>query len=223
MSITITCPGCLKRFKVSDKFAGKKGPCPQCKTVIQIPTKEEDVVVHAPETKGPSGASGRPVLKPIEREESKVSPALIAIGAVVALAVLAVAWIMRSPDGDIAPPILWIGAIGIAPALVWLGYATFRDAELEPYRGRHLWTRIGICAAVYAGLWGVYALIVGYLFPGDTLEIYQLLFIVPPILIVGAVCAYACLDLQFSVALIHYGLYLAVTVMLRLVLGMNAF
>src|SRR3990170_650254 len=27
MSIIIVCPGCGKRFKVSDKFAGKIGPC----------------------------------------------------------------------------------------------------------------------------------------------------------------------------------------------------
>lgn len=37
MPILVTCPGCKAQFNVSDKFAGKQGPCPKCKAVISIP------------------------------------------------------------------------------------------------------------------------------------------------------------------------------------------
>ena len=63
MPINVTCPGCLKRFSVADKFAGKKGPCPKCKKIITIPKKEDEVVIHAPEHSeaGAIGAGGRHV------------------------------------------------------------------------------------------------------------------------------------------------------------------
>ncbi len=78
MAIQIICPGCHKRFKVSDKFAGKTGPCPQCKTSIKIPLKSEEVVVHAPEEFGPKGDSGEAVLKPIARQETRLTAPMIA-------------------------------------------------------------------------------------------------------------------------------------------------
>ena len=65
MPINVTCPGCLKRFSVADKFAGKQGPCPKCKKIITIPKKEDQVVIHAPDHSeaGAVGAGGRHVLK----------------------------------------------------------------------------------------------------------------------------------------------------------------
>ncbi len=42
MPIQVTCPGCLKRFTVADKHAGKQGPCPACKKPITIPKLEEE-------------------------------------------------------------------------------------------------------------------------------------------------------------------------------------
>ena len=35
MAIDVTCPSCHTRFQVSDKFAGKSGPCPKCKNTIR--------------------------------------------------------------------------------------------------------------------------------------------------------------------------------------------
>ena len=93
MSIIVVCQNCLQRFKVSDKFAGKKGPCPKCKTILRVPLKEEEVKVHSAEEtqQGPRGKSGELVLKPIAREKTQLGKGTwIAIGAgVVALPVLA--------------------------------------------------------------------------------------------------------------------------------------
>ena len=66
MPIQVTCPNpkCLTRFSVADKYAGQKGPCPKCKTVITIPKKEDEVVIHTPvhSEAGGADASGRKVL-----------------------------------------------------------------------------------------------------------------------------------------------------------------
>ena len=75
MSIQVTCPGCLKRFSVSEKFAGQKGPCPKCKTVIEIPKLGDEVVIHGGEEFDHAGrdAHGKLIGKPILRIRSGVT------------------------------------------------------------------------------------------------------------------------------------------------------
>ncbi len=81
MAIQVTCPGCLKRFKVSDKFAGRKGPCPNCKAELQIPRADEKVVIQEPDefVSGGKTSAGRLDIKPIARRDTKVSP-VVAVG-----------------------------------------------------------------------------------------------------------------------------------------------
>ena len=95
MSILVICPGCKKQFQVSDQFAGKSGPCPHCKTVIKVPAKQEQVVVHTPEQfgSGGRGAGGKLALKPIARLEGRLHGSTIALIAAAAVLVLAVAWL----------------------------------------------------------------------------------------------------------------------------------
>jgi hypothetical protein len=164
MSIPVVCPGCLKRFNVSDKFGGKKGPCPSCKTVISIPEKKDEVVVHAPEEFGPKGVSGEAVLKPIQREETRFS--MVSIVTTVALAVLIplVAVALRFSglldSSPLRELILGGGAFLVAPPIVLIGYTFLRDVELEGYRGKPLMLRVLICSVIYAVLWGVYLYVV---------------------------------------------------------------
>lgn len=223
MAIPVICPGCKKSFNVSDKFAGKQGPCPQCKTIIKVPEKAEEIVVHAPEGFGPKDTKGRAVLKPIARKETKVSPLLTAIILVTSVAVLAVAWMFRSPTGDVPVLLLVLGALALAPPLAWAGYTFLRDDELEPFRGKELWVRVVICSAVYAGLWGLVALVTGYVLGGDQLEVIHMVFVAPVMIGIGAFAAFASLDFEFGMAAIHCSLYLLVTVVLRLILGLSAF
>lgn len=223
MPIPVVCPGCQKRFNVSDKFAGKKGPCPHCKTVIQVPEKIEEVVIHAPEGFGPKDAAGRAVLKQIARKETKVSPLLTAVILVAILIVLAVAWMFRSPKGDVPMLLLVVGAVALAPPLAWAGYTFLRDDELEPYSGKELGLRVLACSAVYALLWGLVALVTGYVLGGDRVEVIHMVFIAPVMIGIGSFGAYVSLDLEFGTAAVHCSLYLLVTVTLRLILGLDAF
>ncbi len=223
MPIDVTCPNpkCRTRFRVSEKFAGKEGPCPKCKQSIKVPELTEQVVVHAPDQFGPKDQKGRAVLKPIGRTDAKMSPAmLVAIMAAVCVA-LVVALVLRSYEGQVPLAILAIGAVVLAPPLVVGGYSFLRDDELEPYRGMALWVRVAICSIVYAALWAVFAWVPGLAFHLESLELFHLLFIIPPIAALGAIAALATLDLDFGSALIHYGFYVLVTAVLCIIMGIS--
>jgi hypothetical protein len=219
MAIEVTCPGCKKKFRVSDQFAGKKGPCPSCKTIITIPEKGPEVVIHAPETEGPKGVSGQPVLRPIFREETRLTPVML--GAIIGGAVLALiaALMMRVifPDHNIPRVVLALGAILVAPPLVLGGYGFLRDQELEPYRGTEMLVRVLSCSAVYVLIWGLYAWIPPYL--ELEVEPLHLTFILPVMVVIGAFAAFVSLDLDFGNGAIHYGLYLLVTILLCFLAG----
>ncbi|MGM0489500.1 MAG: hypothetical protein ACQESR_22405 [Planctomycetota bacterium] len=187
--------------------------------MIQIPGKEDEVVVHAPEQYGPKTASGVAVLKPISREETKMS-AVMVVGIISGVFLVLIAALLLRGLEEIPAWLLGLGAFLLAPPVVWSGYAFLRDDELEPHRGRYLAIRVLACSVVYSLLWGAYVYLprVFYL---DELEVFHLLFIMPPILIVGAFAAFAALDLDFGTGLIHYSFYLLVTVTLCFVMGLD--
>jgi hypothetical protein len=223
MAISVVCPGCKKRFSVSDKFAGQKGPCPSCKATIQIPEKAEEVVVHAPEGFGPADSAGRAVLKPIFRQETTFSPAIgVSIGGA-ALLVLLIAIYLRSYAGDVPMWLLGLGAVVLGPPLALGGYTFLRDDELEPYRGTSVLVRSLICGLGYALLWGIYAILLFYVNEGDPFEIFQMAFLTVPLVLAGAGIAYVTFDIEFGSGVIHYALYLLVTVSLRLIMGLSAY
>jgi chromate transport protein ChrA len=223
MPINIVCPGCRKRFAVSEKFAGQQGPCPNCKTAISIPKQEDEVVVHAPEDFGVAkDSSGKKVIEPILREETRFSAKWTVVIVVGVIAVFAMAFVVgRSSDEDVPRLLQGLVAIVIAPLLVIAGYSFLRNDELEPYRGWQLALRVAACALVYAFLWGAYAWVQAQL--GIDVEAYQLVFVAPPVLLIGAFAALTSLDLDFTSGMIHYGMYLIVTVLLRWVAGMSPF
>ena len=220
MAIRVTCPGCHKRFKVSDQFAGRSGPCPNCKTVIRIPTKDEEVKLHGPEGFG-AGVRGAMTTKPILREETTLQPVFLLSVAVGTLLVLIVTAILGRADffGQQTVFRSTIALLLVSPPLVIAAYSFLHHEEdLDPYRGKALYIRAGICAAVYIGLWGVYGFVAGRYVTG---ELWQWLFVAPPFLVAGGLVALACLDLDFGSGFFHYCFYLFVTVLLRWLAGLG--
>jgi hypothetical protein len=222
MPIQVTCPGCLKRFTVNDKFAGKSGPCPSCRKVIKIPDKSEEVVIHAPEPSGPKDSGGKSVLKPLRRKEVKLSmPVLLGAG-IASFIVFGLALGIRLTGQ--APPsaLLVVGAILLAPPLVLVGYWFLRDDELEGYSGRELLIRCGICAVAFAASWLIFTYVPMYLtgeksvadVPGS-----YMLFTIPIMVVIGTFVSVGSLELEFTQAALHYLLYLAVTLILALTMG----
>jgi predicted Zn finger-like uncharacterized protein len=219
MPIAVVCPGCQTQFRVSEKYAGKKGPCPKCKAVITIPTASAvpEVKIHEPEqfASGGKDATGKLVTKPIPRPKVRFKPKLAAAAAVAVVVVLLVAWLLRAQFAAIVPLQL-AGLLAVSPPLVIAGYLFLRsDEDLQPYRGRVLWIRAAVCTAVYVALWIGFELI-----PRDLLtEYWSLAYVVPPFLIAGAVAALASLDLDFGSAFFHYCFYVLATIGLRLAAG----
>ena len=222
MSINVVCPGCKKRYTVSEKFAGQKGPCPHCKTILSIPGIDEQVVVHAPEGAGPKDSAGRAVIQPILREETRFSAQNAAIVGGSVVLVLALALLLRAAEDDARRMLARVGAVVLAPPLVLAGYTFLRNSELEPYRGQDLYIRVAACAAAYAFLWGAYAWI-AWVWEVPHFEIWQLLVIGVPAVLAGGFAAYASLDLDYLVGIVHYGLYLIVTVLLSFVASVQVF
>ncbi|OHB80409.1 MAG: hypothetical protein A2V98_19715 [Planctomycetes bacterium RBG_16_64_12] len=220
MAIRVTCPGCHKRFRVSDQFAGKSGPCPQCKAIIRVPTKDEEVKIHGPEGLG-AGVRGVTTAKPIARIETKLSPVAAASISAATLVVLIVTAVLGhagffQDDGLLKSA---IGLLLVSPPLVIAGYSFLRDDEdLSPYRGLALYVRAGICSAAYMALWGIYAYVAGQYLTG---ELWTWVYVAPPFFVVGGLAALASLDLDFGSGFFHYCFYLAVTVLLRFLAGMG--
>ena len=222
MSIIVVCRSCHQRFKVSDKFAGQKGPCPKCKKVIYVPKPEEQVKIHTPEhsEEGARGKSGQLVLKPIAREDTQLPTWAIVTIAVGTLAVLILALSLRGIDESAKQIMASFGAVILAPPLVFFGYAFLRDAELQPYRGLWLWIRVPICSALYVVCWAVY----GYLVPDSLVdELWKWAFLGPAFGVAGATVAFACFDLEFGNGFFHFTFYVGVTGMLGLMMGLNVF
>lgn len=226
MAIQVTCPGCLARFSVGDQFAGKKGPCPKCKEVITIPSAEEAVVIHAPTPEGPTDSKGRSVLKTVKRKDTAFDPLVATgVGGVVLLTLLA-AFLLRGQEVANGWPVLAGGAVLLGPLVAWSGYAFLRDQELEPHRGANLWLRSAICGVVFALGWGVYVLIASQL--GETdwrvvgLLTWQMGFAGVVAIGVGALGAFASLDLEPVMATLNCALYFVITIALRAIMALDA-
>lgn len=219
MPIQVVCSGCKSRFSVSDQFAGRTGPCPKCKKPISVPAAPvKAVVIHEPEAPVASSAgTGRVPTAPIVSREKPLSRLVIAAvagGAVVALLAALAARFTWGPG--LAPAwFLALGAAALALPCVLVGYAIARERELEPYRGRPLFLRALICAAVYALLWGVR----GFIPAEMTTEMWQWLYIAPLFFGAGALASLATLDLEWAAAVAHYSLYVLCTSALRWVAG----
>lgn len=227
MPIRITCPGCHTRFSVAEKFAGQTGPCPKCKQKITIPKPEDEVIIHAPEHSeaGAIGVGGRHVLKTYKRQDTKFQP-LIFTGVIgFVLVALMIALVLRS-TGEVDWWVTVTGAVLLGPPLAWAGYTFLRDPELEGYGGTGLVLRSLACGLVYALLWGVYLYVAPYIGGPSALEkgmeIYQLVILGGMVLGIGTFAAYVSFDLDPGSAFFHCALYFGITVLLRLVAGLNA-
>ncbi len=226
MAIDVTCPSCLTRFQVSDKFAGKSGPCPKCKKTIKVPEKKAEVVIHAPEVSGPKDSTGAAVLKPLARQEVRLTTTQIIaiVGSVIV--VVALAAVLRTQSKDIQNLAAILGSVLLGPPLAFAGYTFLRDDELEPYRGKEVLLRSLACGVAFAAIWGAYWLVFAYWYDFKPLKTgepnWTAVGIAVPIMIaVGSFAAQASFELELVMGSLHYALYLISTVLLRFIMGMD--
>lgn len=220
MPIRVTCPGCHTRFNVSEKFAGKKGPCPKCKKQIEVP--KEEIKIQEPENFGPKDQSGRGVLKPIFRQEATVSPVQIVliVASIVLFFVVALMIRLMVDDKQSFPWFVAIAAAAIlAVPLAFAGYTFLRDSELAPLTGKDLWLRLAVCGVVYVLLWA--AMPISFYTWGSEWGITTWVSAFVVMIGLGAVTAMGALDLDFVMGALHYGLFLVACVIGRWIAGLG--
>ena len=208
MPIPVTCPGCLKRFSVADKFAGKQGPCPSCKKTITIPKLEEQVVIHARSFRSRARRSRR---TPRTQNVQKVGHEVSAVGVHGChrlRAGRAPHCARNSQFGPAGVLAQVLGAIMLGPPLAWAGYTFLRDPELEAHHGGQtidhslnclrprLRSSLGVFVFLGARFFGDDALKKG-------LEIWQMIVLILPIFCTGTLAAYASFDLDPGSAFFH--------------------
>ena len=219
MPIQVVCPGCKARFTVSDQFAGRTGPCPKCKQPIKVPAPAvQAVTIHEPEAPvATSTGTGRIPTAPLKNTERPVSQLQFWLTGLSAVFAVAAAFLARLAWGPGRAPGWALAAAALA--LAWpcavVGYRLMRDRELEPWRGRPLLIRTLMCAAVYAGLWGLR----GFVPAEMTSEMWQWIYIGPIFFAIGGLGAFATLDLDWGAAVAHCSLYVIVTAFLRWLAG----
>lgn len=215
MAIFVVCPGCRTRFNVSDKFAGKSGPCPKCKTVIQIPKLSEQVVIHEPEQFASGGRTqaGKLATKPIARPSLEINA--VATAAVIGtILVLAVGTFVLGRASAFENPIARIvGLMIVTPLLAAGGYSFLHsEDDLFPLQGRRLYARAALCAAGYLVIWAGFEWMRGIVI---TPEIWTWVVFASPLFLVGGFVAYLTMDLDYGNGLLHFALFVLVTVLLR--------
>ena len=115
-----------------------------------------------------------------------------------------------------------VGAIAVAPPLVWAGYQFVQDSELAPYVGPELRNRVLICSLLFAALWLIYTFLPTYLFdlknPNEMSWVFfGIIFSV--MLVIGAFVSVATFELEFTSGLAHVGLYLIASIVLAVIAG----
>jgi hypothetical protein len=229
MPIPVVCPGCRKSFKVSDKFAGLTGACPNCKGKITVPAKGEEIKVHTPEQFGTGGRSttGQLVLKPISRRITRLDAkkALIIGGAIVGtlLATLIGRWLGLFGDEGPLQGYLFcgLGLLVVSPPLAFAAYTFLRDDEMEPFPPKELYIRAASCAAAYVVLWAAFAYVASPSMGLLTAEAISWLVVAPPFFIIGTLVANVAMELEYGSAFLHYSFYLLMTLALRWVAGIS--
>lgn len=222
MPIAVTCPSCLTRFSVSDKYAGKSGPCPKCKGTIKIPEKSDEVVIHAPEDKSPKDTRGRSIFKPIRREEVKLSlPVILSatLGTIVVFGIALGFGVSKTP-----PPALLVALAVplLALPIVVGGYWFLRDDDLEGYSGKELWIRCAICAFVFSLGWALYAWVPSFVnHHASMTEVtnLEMLVMIALMIVLGTVAAVLCFELEVPQGIGLYMLYFILTFLLAWVSG----
>ncbi len=223
MPIQVTCPKCHTRFKVSEKFAGQKGPCPKCKEVIKVPKAEEEVVIHAP-VSGPVDGKGRQILKPLKRKDNKFSTLqlLTMVGSIIAFLIGAL-FVQFSVEDKLGMP-MWMMVVPmaiVAPMVAYGAYNILKDQELDSFVGQELWLRVVICGAIYALLWAAMPL-AKYAF-GDRYDTGSWILALIGMLGVGGATGMLSFDFDYTMGLIHYGLFLGLCLIARVLAGIGVF
>jgi hypothetical protein len=212
----------MKRFQVSDRFAGQKGPCPNCKTIIEIP--KAAVVIHGIEPASPySGGNLRTKripIKPLERIVDDFDVKHAAVYAASAFGVFLAAVIVGLLSLSVGTRSV-LGLFGLLVSVYPLslfGYQVLRDHEqLFIYTGVDLHRRTGLTALGYVILWIIFEYFLQYTNAfGAVSVLYFAAFAV-----FGMFLALLVLEIPLGNALMHFLIFAVPIILLRYLSGLD--
>jgi hypothetical protein len=198
-----------------------RGPCPNCGTVISIPT--ESVKIQSAEgTEQGNEKKRRLLLRPIQRFDLEFNPVqakyyALGVGGVLlltfALGCIPMYAVLRSIFGT-------LGLCLIAFPLTLFGYQTLRNREqMFAFTGEELCRRAGIVAAGYVILWlGLEYFLAVTRAGGVVGGLYFAAFAV-----LAALLAHPLLVMELGSAFLHYCVFGFSVVLLRFLLGFGWF
>ena len=212
MSIHVICPGCMTQFEVSDRFAGKKGPCPKCGHIIEIPKVNVTIVSPDELVVGGKKVQNPDLIRPIEQKSYSFTASAVIVNLTVLTAVLAVALIFHFVHAPfLAVPVGIALVLAVAYPLMKYGYMTFRDPnDLEIFLGGQLGKKSILGAAVLLALWLVYELVLLYMNPGGMALAYLI-----PVAVFAAFVPVVIFDMDFSDSLAVAVVFLLAIILLR--------
>ncbi len=202
----------MTQFEVSDRFAGKKGPCPKCGHIIEIPkanvtiVSPDELVVDGKKVQNPDH------VRPIEQKSYSFTASAVIVNLAVLTAVLAVALVFHFVHAPfLAVPVGIALVLAVAYPLMKYGYMTFRDPnDLEIFLGGQLGKKSILGAAVLLALWLVYELVLLYMNPGGMALAYLI-----PVAVFAAFVPVVIFDMDFSDSLAVAVVFLLAVILLR--------
>lgn len=221
MPLHVICSGCLKRFQVGERFAGKQGPCPNCGTIIDIP--EETVKIHTTDNaKGEGENKQKALLRPIPRFDLVFDRVLVKRYSMAVLGVLLLTLVLGCiPMYAVLRSVLGtLGLCLIAFPLTLFGYHMARDrGQIFAFAGKELYYRAGAVAVGYVLLW------FGFEFFIATIQaegfISMLFFATFAVL--ATLLVHPLLEMEMSDAFLHYCIFGISVIFLRFLIGFGWF
>lgn len=204
----------MTSFEVDDRFAGKKGPCPKCGHIIEIP--KEKLVIHAPDVitdgkkqRKPLGQDARPILQ----KRFIYTGKQVFWGIMGSLGAIAAAYLVGALTTPFVSQLL--GAIAvflIAFPLAEFGYMLIRDDnDLEMFLGNERHIRSLKVAIVFGLSWLGYETLVHFLNATGPISCLYLLVMAA----IGAIGALVFFDCNYGKALLVYFLFAFGAIVMR--------
>lgn len=213
MAIRVICPGCMSSFEVDDRFAGKKGPCPKCGHIIEIP--KEKLVIHAPDmvTDGKKTRAVGHDAKPIAMKRFVWTGKDVFWSILGSLGVISLLFLIGAVHNHVLSTIVGaIAAFGIAYPICDFGYMLIRDEnDLEMFLGNERHKRALFAALVFGASWIVFEIFVAFLGGQGAITCLYMIGLGA----IGAIGALVFFDCNYGKAFLVYLMFMAAAIVGR--------